>query len=431
MAKPESRTTAYSSMFRSGHDRMAHLHILLRLGWRNIWRNPRRTAVIMTAVVIGIWSMIFLGALMRGVADQMVRNGIATLTGHIQVHSHGYRSDPVVENSIADPEPVRKALQSVLSEEDRWTERVRVAAIVNTARHSAGVTLVGIDPLREAKVSFIGNAVTEGNYLEPGDELGILVGHALLEDFKSRLGHKLVVMSQDTDREIASRAFRIVGIFRADMEATEKQFVFVTITAAQEMLKLESGISEVSVRLKDRERTSGIVDAVKNDLPAYDVQSWKELLPMVTAVLELYDFFIFLWFLVAFIAMAFGIVNTMLMAVFERIREFGLLKSLGMKPWWIVEEVLAESFFVLFVAGFAGNALGLASALALAGPGIDLSAFAAGLEFAGMSRVIFPVVLVRDVILANVVVFFLGLAVSVYPAVKAARFTPVEALAHT
>jgi len=428
----EPQTISKTSMIGSSRKNMAHLLILLRLGWRNIWRNPRRTAVIMTAVVIGIWSMIFLGALMRGVADQMVRNGIANLTGHIQIHSRGYRSDPVVENSITEPEPVRKALRSVLSTEDRWAERVRVNAIVNTARHSAGVTLVGINPPREAEVSFIGNAVTEGDYLEAGNELGIVVGKALLDDFKSRLGHKLVVMSQDMNREIASRAFRIVGTFRAEMEATEKQFVFVTLSAAQEMLKLGTGISEVSVRLKDRKRTAHVVGALKGELAsdAYDVESWKALLPMVTSVLELYDFFIFLWFLVAFIAMAFGIVNTMLMAVFERIREFGLLKSLGMKPWWIVEEVLAESFFVLLIAGLVGNALGLASAFALAGPGLDLSAFAAGLEFAGMSRVIYPVVLARDVILANVVVFLLGLAVSIYPAAKAARFTPVEALAH-
>jgi len=412
---------------------MENLRTFLRLGWRNIWRNPRRTAVIMTAVVIGVWSMIFLGALMRGVADQMVRNGIATLTGHVQIHGKGYRSDPVVENSIADPEPVRQALQSVLSEEDRWTARVRVNAIVNTARHSSGVTLVGIDPHREAEVSFIRNAVTQGRYLKPGDEQGILVGKALLDDFESRVGHKLVVMSQDRNQEIASRAFRIVGVFRAEMEATEKQFAFVTITAAQEMLKLKEGVSEISVLLKDREKTSNVVAAVKHALPsgAYEVQSWQELLPMVTAVLGLYDFFIFLWFLVTFIAMAFGIVNTMLMAVFERIREFGLLKSLGMKPWWIVEEVLAESFFLLLIAALVGNGLGLASALALAGPGIDLSYFAAGLEFAGMSRVVYPVVHGRDVITANGVVFFLGLAVSAYPAVKAARFKPVEALAHT
>ena len=400
----------------------------------------------MTAVVISVWSMIFLGALMRGVADQMVRNGIATLTGHIQIHGKGYRSDPVVEHSISDPEPVKKALQTFLSKDDRWTERVRVNAIVNTARHSSGVTLVGIDPPREAEVSFIGNAITRGRYLEPGDEQGILVGKALLDDFESRLGHKLVVMSQDRNQEIASRAFRIVGVFRAEMEATEKQFAFVSIHAAQEMLNLEKGISEISVLLKDREKTSDVVDALRSALPSgvYEVQSWQELLPMVTAVLGLYDFFIFLWFLVAFIAMAFGIVNTMLMAVFERIREFGLLKSLGMKPWWIVEEVLAESFFLLLIAGLFGNALGLASALALAGqlerrvleldalagPGIDLSSFAAGLEFAGMSRVIYPVIHARDVITANGVVFFLGLGVSAYPAVKAARFTPVEALAH-
>ena len=339
----------------------------------------------------------------------------------------------MVENSIADPEPVEKALQNVLSEGDRWTARVRVNAIVNTARHSSGVTLVGIDPPREAEVSFIGNAVTQGRYLEPGDEQGILVGKALLDDFESRLGHKVVLMSQDMNQEIASRAFRIVGVFRAEMEATEKQYAFVTITAAQEMLKLKEGISEISVLLKDREKASPVVHELKRALPveAYDVQSWQELLPMVTAVLGLYDFFIFLWFLVAFIAMAFGIVNTMLMAVFERIREFGLLKSLGMKPWWIVEEVLAESFFLLLIAGMVGNGLGLASALALAGPGIDLSSFAAGLEFAGMSRVIYPVIHTRDVVTANGVVFLLGLAVSAYPALKAARFTPVKALAHT
>lgn len=407
--------------------------MLLQLGWRNIWRNPRRTAVIMVAVVIGIWSMIFLGALMRGVAEQMVRNGIATLTGHIQIHSEGYRSDPAVENSITGLEPVRKALQSVLSQEDRWTDRVRVNAIANNARHSSGITLVGIDPPREAEVSFIGGAVTQGRYLEPGEEQGILVGKALLHDYETRLGHKLVVMSQGMDREIASRAFRIVGVFRAEMEATEKQFAFVTITAAQEMLNMEEAVSEICVLLKDRGKVSEVVEALRRTLGSEtcDVRSWNELLPMVAAVLGLYDFFIFLWFLVAFIAMAFGIVNTMLMAVFERVREFGLLKSLGMKPLWIVEEVLAESFFLLFIASLVGNALGLASVLALAGPGLDLSSFSAGLEFAGMSRVIFPVIHARDVITANGVVFLLGLAVSAYPAVKAARFTPVEALAHT
>jgi ABC-type antimicrobial peptide transport system permease subunit len=129
--------------------------------------------------------------------------------------------------------------------------------------------------------------------------------------------------------------------------------------------------------------------------------------------------------------MAFGIVNTLLMAVFERIREFGLLKALGMKPRGIVQGVLAESFFLLLLGTAAGNALGILSVALLSENGIDLSAMAAGLEYVGMPRVVYPVLQGADFLLANVVVFVLGIAVSLYPAVKAARFTPVEALAHT
>ena len=129
--------------------------------------------------------------------------------------------------------------------------------------------------------------------------------------------------------------------------------------------------------------------------------------------------------------MGFGIVNTTLMAVFERMREFGLLKALGMKPWWIIREVLLESFFLLLLGIAAGNALGLLSSWALSGAGIDLSAMAAGVEFAGMPRIIYPAVQGKDILAANLVVLVLGLLVSLYPASKAARFTPVEALTRT
>ena len=152
---------------------------------------------------------------------------------------------------------------------------------------------------------------------------------------------------------------------------------------------------------------------------------------MVNAFLQLMNGFLVLWDLVVFIAMGFGIVNTLLMAVFERMREFGLLKALGMKPSRIVAEVLTESFLLLVLGMIAGNVISYASAWALSGPGIDLSALAAGAEFVGIARVIYPAVVLRDVLIANGVVFFLGLLVSLYPAVRAARFTPVEAMAKT
>jgi ABC-type lipoprotein release transport system permease subunit len=407
--------------------------MFFQLGWRNIWRNRRRTLVILTAVIIGVWSMIFLGALMRGMADQFVGNGIKTLTGHIQVHHPGYRDDPVVENSMTEPSDVEAALTTLLPHGSRWAPRVRVNAVVSNARHSTGVTMVGINPPREAAISFIGGAITEGRYLNSDDPHGIVVGQALADKFETKLDRKLVLMSQDTEGEIASRAFRIIGIYRAEMEATEKQFVFVTMPAAQEMLKLQDGISEVAILLPVHEAADQVAGALRMELPAaeYEVNTWQEILPMVTAILKIYDFFIYIWFLVVFIAMAFGIVNTTLMAVFERIREFGLLKALGMKPRWIIQEVIIESIYLLILGMIIGNAAGFLSVLALSVHGIDLSSFAAGTEYWGMSRVIYPAILGQDVIVANLVVFILGLVVSLYPAVKAARFTPVEALAHT
>jgi ABC-type lipoprotein release transport system permease subunit len=240
-------------------------------------------------------------------------------------------------------------------------------------------------------------------------------------------------MSQDKEQEIASRAFRIVGVFRAEMESTEKQFVFVTRSAGQKMLNLGKGISEIAILLPDGHKNLEVYHKLKTALPSdyFEIHSWRELLPFQTAYLKILDGFMWFWFLVVFVAMGFGIVNTTLMAVFERMREFGLMKALGMKPWWILREVLMESFLLLICGMMVGNGLGLLSIFALSGGGIDLSALAAGAEYAGMSRIIYPAIAIKDVMVANVTVLLLGLLVSLYPAIKAARFTPLKALAHT
>jgi putative ABC transport system permease protein len=404
-----------------------------QLAWRNIWRNRRRTAIILTAVIIGVWSMVLLGALMRGIAMGMINNGIATLTGDFQIHHKGYRDDPAIENSISDPAFVENVLKDLLPNDAHWSRRVRVNAVVSNAHHSAGVTMVGIDPISEAKISFIGSAISSGHYLTPADQNGILIGEALKDKFETKLGRKLVVMSQDTNGEIASRAFHIVGIFSAEMESTENQFVFVLCQTGQKMLKLDKGISEIAILLTGKPDHPELNQQLKAALPSdqFEVYNWKELMPFQTAYLNILDGFLYIWYLVVFVAMGFGIVNTTLMAVYERMREFGLLKALGMKPRWILREVLTESLLILICGIAIGNILGLLSIYGLSRSGIDLSALAAGAEYAGMTRVIYPALEFKDFLVANLVVILLGLLVSIYPAVKAARFTPVEALAHT
>ena len=198
------------------------------------------------------------------------------------------------------------------------------------------------------------------------------------------------------------------------------------------MLKMGRSYSEVSIRLPSRDQVEAVAERLRANLMPnrYEIHTWQELLPMVKAILEMYNGFIYLWYLVVFIAMGFGIVNTTLMAIFERIREFGLMKALGMKPMGIVKGVLTESVYLLILGMALGNSLGILSITALARTGIDLSFAAQGMEFVGMSRIIYPIIEIKDIMSANMIVFILGLVVSLYPAVKAARFTPVEALAH-
>jgi len=401
------------------------------MAWRNIWRNPRRTTVILIAVVIGVFAMITSSALMRGFEKGMIQNTLSTLTGEVQIHHPHYLDDPVVAHSIKRTEVVESALGEILPESAHWTTRIRVNAVVSNARHSSGATLVGIDPEKEADVSFIGDAVIEGRYLEKENPNAILVGKAFLDQFETGIGKKLVLMSQSADQEIASRAFRITGIFDAELEATEKRYLFVTKKAAQDMLNMGNAVSEAALVTGDELTPEQAATKLKQELGTekYSIQTWRELEPMLDAYVGLLDGFTLIWNIILFVAMGFGIVNTTLMAVFERIREFGLFKALGMKPWWILRQVVTESLILLVIGTAVGNILGLLSIWALSG-GIDLSAFAAGMEYVGFSRVVYPVIHIRDIVSANLTVFVLGVMVCLYPAGKAARFTPVEALSH-
>jgi len=404
----------------------------LILAWRNIWRNPRRTVVILTAVTIGVWSMVFMAGLMRGMIHGMVENAIATLTGHIQIQEAHYPDDPSVDYRINAPVDLLKTIASDLPGGSRTTLRIRVNAVANNARHNTGVTLVGIDPVAEAAVSFIGGAVVEGAYLEPDDGRGILIGRALADQFETTVGRKLILMSQSAGGEVVSRAFLVRGVYQAEMQATEKAYVFIGLHAAQQMLGTGEGVSEMIVLLPDYEQAPSLARVLASRLEGQGlrVRSWQQVQPLVMVNLDLFNTFSFIWYLVVFIAMGFGVVNTTLMAVFERMREFGLLKALGLRPLRIIRSIMTESACVLLIGMGLGSAAGILSCWALSFTGIDLSALAAGTEYFGIQRIIYPLLAGADIVSANTVVLVLGLIISLYPAVKAARFTAVEAMTH-
>lgn len=408
---------------------MSELGLLATLAWRNLWRHRWRTLVILFALALGVWSMVTLGALSRGSLEQQLTKAIQNLTGHVQIHAPSYRDDPVIEHRLPAPPA---ALREVLDGPGvtAWAARVRVPAVVSSERESAGVVLVGIEPRRERGLSFIAEAVTQGRYLDGPDDPGLLLGRKLAERLETGLGRRVVLMSQDAGNDIADRGFRVVGLFDASPEAIETRFVFVGRGVAQELLGLGDAVSEIALVAPDRDRLEPLLAKLRAAAPGTDVAAWTALEPLLVLTENITDVILVIWYVIVFVAMSFGLVNTLLMAVFERTREFGLFQALGMPPRQILLQVLLESLILLVFALALGNVAAWTTLRALA-DGIDLSAFAEGLEMVGVSPVIYPSLSMGDVTIANALVFVLGLAASLYPAWRAARYVPVQAITRT
>jgi ABC-type lipoprotein release transport system permease subunit len=409
-----------------------HLPIgaMTRLAWRNLWRNHRRTVIMLLAISVGVWAMIFMTALMRGMVDEMVKDGIDSLPGHVQIHATAYRDDPSIDNSMQAPSG---RLLGALNDPAvvAWTSRVRVPAMISSEYDNRGVTLLGVDPGKEIELGFDPGSITEGRFVDGPDDRGLVVGRKLLERLETETGKRVVVMSQDPENNVADRGFRVVGVYKAKLEGQEDIFVYAGRETVQAMLAMGGDVSEIAARGIDYRDVQGLHRVLKSAAPSeLEVLPWDKLDSYLGSMLKVMDGFILVWVIVIFLALSFGLVNTLMMAVFERVREIGLMQALGMKPSAILFQILMESLFLLALGLLIGNLLAFATIIPLEG-GIDISVVAKGFEMMGASSVLYPALKLNDVLLANAVVIVLGLLTSLLPAWRASQYRPVEAIAKT
>lgn len=403
------------------------LRVLFLLAWRNLWRNHRRTFIMLAAIGTGVWAMIFMTALTRGMVDQMISDGIKEMPGHVQLHDPQFRDDPSVNNRVVldDAELAERFKGAGFK---AWASRVRVPAIVTSERDSRGVTLLGIDPLAERELSFVNYDEVDGRFLESSDDKGIVIGEKLAEILETEIGKRIVIMSQDPDNEIADRGLRVVGLFAASTSATEEAYVFMGKKTAQKMLGIGGATTEVVFLGDDYRNVDPLYDAVLARVDGnVDVSRWYDVNTYLGTMMGVMDGFVLIWVIVIFLALSFGLVNTLVMAVFERIREIGLMLALGMKPASILGQIVIESMLLLAIGLFIGNVLAVASIIPLQ-DGIDISVVAEGMEMMGAASVLYPSLYANDIILANAVVLILGFLASLSPAWRASRYEPVEAL---
>ncbi len=398
------------------------------LAWRYLWRNYRRTIIMLCAIAIGVWAMIFMVALMRGAVDDMLGNGIKNFIGHVQIHHPEYRDDPSVVNRIS--EPSEELITVFNNEKLNWSSRVRVPAVVSSERESLGVMLMGVSADREKTLSNVSNWIKEGRWLETDDDRGVVIGQKLANRLDTNLGKRIVIMSQDPGNNIADRGFTIVGIYEAEMPSMEEQFVFVGIETSQILLNIGNTVSEIEVQGEDYRNIDGFYQKIKQVEVREVVLPWYKIDSYLGSMLKVMDGFVLVWIVVIFLALSFGLVNTLVMAVFERVREIGLILALGMRPSGILKQVLLETFLLLLLGLLAGNVLVWLSIYPIK-DGIDLSHLAEGMEMMGASTTLRPALYLKDIILANAVVIVLGLLSGVLPALRASRYDPVAALNKT
>jgi ABC-type lipoprotein release transport system permease subunit len=406
---------------------MQLLRIVATLAWRNLWRNHRRTLVMLAAITVGVWAMIFMTAMMRGMVNQMLRDGIRNLPGEIQIHNPAFLDDPGVNSLISE------SFADIAARLDSaglpgWAGRVKVPAVISSEQESRGVSLVGMDPLAERDISFLASSISAGRNLGSAADPGLVIGQKLADVLETGIGKRVVIMSQDPQNEIADRGFRIIGLFHTTLEAQEEAAIFAGRDVIGKMLGIDDHVNEIVVRGDDYRRIQPLLRKVRALAGrSLDVQPWNTLEPYLGSMLSVMDGFVLVWMIVVFLALSFGLVNTLVMAVFERVREIGLMLALGMKPAAILGQIMVESVLLLVLGLIAGNLLALATIIPLAG-GIDISAVAQGMEMFGAASTLYPELSGSDVLLANTVVVVLGVLASVSPAWRASRYEPIEAI---
>ena len=399
------------------------IKLLLQLSWRNIWRHRRRNGILLSAIAVAVAGVVLLNTLLRGMQHDMMNTAIDNLTGHVKVLDPGYLDDPGIERGFE----VVENWQQVLAPESvqGWASRIRVPAVVMSERETRGIQLVGVDPDRES-ISFLGDAELVGDRLSGPEDSRVIVGALLADTLDTAAGRRLVLVTQGADGRTREAGFRIAGIYRAEISGLERAFVFTGITALQQMLGTES-VTEISVRLDDERHEIDTIAGLARTFEDLAVMSWRQLEPQAATMVQFADVSIFIYFLIVMGALTFGLVNTLVTAVMERIRELGMLRALGMRPRAVVAQVVTESSLIMAV----GVATGLAIAAAVFtffDDGIDLTAFDDSLASFGMRPIFMPVADVQDVVLVVVMSLGLGLLASFYPARRAVKIKPLEAL---
>ncbi|OZS42521.1 ABC transporter permease [Photobacterium sanguinicancri] len=401
---------------------------LIKLAWRNLWRNKLRTSIMIGAMVFGLMGVASMMGFMTALLDNMITNAIAWQTSHLQIHNTQYIQNPDIQATIVDAENIEEALDENPAVQ-AWSGRLLADGMIASARSTRGVRINGIDIVSEAKLTPIASHIVDGEWLPEEGRHPVLVSVKTAERLKLRVGSKVVLTFTDGNGEVTGAAFRVKGLFKTPSTSFDDGNVYVR-KADLATLSSIKGVHEIAIKLSDDEQLSSVRKQLSATMSVKNtVRDWQQIQPMLASVMASFGVSNFIMLMIFVVAMGFGIVNIMLMSVFERTREFGVLMAVGMAKSKIFILIMFESVLL----GIAGVVLGVCASmllmLTLQTTGLPLGGLAEGLGAFGVDTVLYPTLSAQDYQLMVVTVVITSLFAAIYPARQILKQRPVDAMA--
>lgn len=404
--------------------------LFLKLAWRNIWRHKRRTIILVLSVSLCLGMMMWYDGVMEGFQDSIYANAIKVLGGNIQVHMAGYKGtagqDPMLGIPNGDAVITAAKTQSQVIEVSR---RIQTGGLANNREGAFSVSIIGIEPELEAPVNLMSGHVTSGKYLSATDRDQAFIGQGLADMMSLKVGDTFTLTGKALHNQMRKRTVTVTGIYDLGMRDVEKKTVYISLTEAQDLYGLTGTSNEIVISLKNMGQEPEVMNAIKASVKGIEIESWQTSMPEMQNAISTKNGVMNIFSNILLVVAGIGIFNLLLMAVYERTREIGVLGALGMKSGQITWLFLLEGAMMGLVGAAAGVILGLAINISLQKIGMDFSAFSSVSEYMALvSGKLYPTLGLDKLPGHVIVIVFIALLASIYPASQASRKNPAEAL---
>ncbi len=401
--------------------------MILKIAWKNIWRSRTRSLVVIVALILGVWAVLFLSAFNAGMGKSYIERTIKNETSHIQIHHPKYKDDKEVKYSINESTAVLASIKSNAAVKAA-TLRTITNGMISSSRASRGVTIKGIDPSQESEVTELQSMLVEGSYFGGKIKSGVLVSKRMADKLKVKIRKKVTIRFQDDENNLIDVGLRIVGIFDSKNRAFDEGNVFVLKDVLNENLDMGNIAHEAAIILNEIDNTKPFQAELQAAHPELLVETYSQVAPEIELFNTQIKISSTIFTFIVMIGLIFSIINTMLMAVLERTRELGMLMAIGMNKVKIFGMIVIETLMLGMVGAPIGMLLGFLTINRLNSTGINLSKWSAAMQEFGIAEMVYPYVENSVYIELTAAIFITALLASLYPAFKAVRLKPVEAI---